>query len=489
MRFMQRSLMGLFLLALTVGLLALAGGSLRAALEARMNREVHPRPSRERVFSVDVLRAEAVTAVPRIVTFGEIRSRRSLDLRLPVGGTITELHPAFVEGGRVAAGELLLKLDPSDMQSALDLAATEKNDAEAEEADARRALALARDDLAGAEAQAGLRRAALERQQDLLRRGVGTEAAVETAALADAAARQAVLGKRQALAQAEARLARAAVARERARIRLADAKRRLADTELRAAFSGVLSSVAALPGGRIGPNERVGRLIDPARLEVSFRLSNLQFARLGRGAGPVGRKLSVRLDILGAAMVSGAVIERIGAEVGEGQTGRQVFARLTDGAEAGFHPGDFVSVDLPEPAIENAVVLPATAVDSAGRLLVLGEGERLEERQAEVLRRQGDTVIVAAPGIAGLEVVAARTPLLGAGIRIKPLRRGGEQAAGAPETPEMIALSPERRAKLMQFVEGSANIPDAAKERIIGRLKQERVPAAMVDRIESRMGG
>ena len=490
MRFMQRSLMGLFLLALTVALLALAGDALRNALEARMNREPHQRPARERVFSVEVLRAEAVTAVPRIVTFGEIRSRRSLDLRLPVGGTIAELHPAFVEGGRVGAGELLLRLDPGDMQSALALAETEAEEAAAELADAERALLLAGDDLAGAEDQAALRQAALQRQQDLLRRGFGTDAAVETAALADAAARQAVLGKRQALARAEARLARGRAALKRAGIRLADARRRLRDTELRAAFSGVLSNVTALPGGRIGANERLGRLIDPAALEVSFRLSNLQFTRLeGDGGGIIGRRLSLRLDILGADLVAEAEIERIGAEVGEGQTGRLIFARLTSGGGAGFRPGDFVSVDLPEPPIGNAVILPAAAVDAGGRLLVLGEGDRLQELQAELLRRQGDRVIVAARGIEGREVVAARNPLLGAGIRIRPLRRGEAPAAQAPQAPEMIALSPERRARLMRFVEGNDSIPDAAKQRIIARLKQERVPASMVDRIESRMGG
>jgi membrane fusion protein, multidrug efflux system len=319
---------------------------------------------------------------------------------------------------------------------------------------------------------------------------VGTEAAVETAALAAASAAQAVLGKRQALAVAKARITRAETGRARQDIRLKDTRRRLADTALYAEFDGISGSVTAIKGGRISANEKLGRLIDPAALEVAFRLSNGQFLRLVSGNNsPLGREVQVRLEILGADMVAEGRIERIGAEVGEGQTGRLVFAELSGGKASGFRSGDFVSVEVDEPPLENTVTLPATAVDSAGRLLVLGEGERLEELTAEVLRKQGVQVILSARGIAGREVVEARTPLLGAGIKVNPKRRGGEGAAAIPQEPEMIALSPERRARLVDFVSGNANLPKAAKERLLARLKQERVPAAMVNRIESRMGG
>ena len=57
MRFMQRSLMGLFLLALTAGLLAFAGGSLRSTIEARLAKEKPSRPAQERIFGVNVVLA------------------------------------------------------------------------------------------------------------------------------------------------------------------------------------------------------------------------------------------------------------------------------------------------------------------------------------------------------------------------------------------------------------------------------------------------
>ena len=82
---MQRSLMGLFLLALTLGLLALAAGSVRTTLEERWARESVSRPARERVFSVNVVQVTRTDVSPVITTYGEIRSRRTLDLRASLG--------------------------------------------------------------------------------------------------------------------------------------------------------------------------------------------------------------------------------------------------------------------------------------------------------------------------------------------------------------------------------------------------------------------
>jgi len=258
MKFMQRSLMGLFLLALTLGLLALAAGSLRSTLEERASREASPRPARERVFSVNVLTVMRDTIAPKIVTFGEIRSRRTLDLRAPVGGTVVFLAENFVEGGQVSKGELLIRLDPANAQSALDLVERDAAETRAELAEATAALLLAQDEVTAARAQATLRDAALKRQQNLLTRGVGTEAAVEVAALAAAAANQGILGKRRSLAQAKARITKAKSAVARQALRLTDANRRLADTEVFAEFTGVLSTVSLVIRRPCQPERKAG---------------------------------------------------------------------------------------------------------------------------------------------------------------------------------------------------------------------------------------
>lgn len=229
MRFILRSLMGLFLLALTLGLLAYAGGTTLSAMKERAARSAGKSRATERVFTVNVLPADAGVQSPVIRAFGEIRAQRALDIRAPSGGTIIALAKNFVEGGRVEEGSLLLRLDPADAETAMAVATTDMGERQAELAEAKRALELARDEVVAAKAQADLRTAALTRQRDLLKRGVATEAAVETAALAASSADQAVLGKRQAEASAEARLNRSTTAVARQKIRLEEAKRNLAD--------------------------------------------------------------------------------------------------------------------------------------------------------------------------------------------------------------------------------------------------------------------
>jgi hypothetical protein len=103
-----------------------------------------------------------------------------------------------------------------------------------------------------------------------------------------------------------------------------------------------------------------------------------------------------------------------------------------------------------------------------------------------LLRRQGDEVLVRAPALDGRRVVAARTPLLGPGVKVRPLESA---AAAGPEPEAMLELSPERRARLVAFVEEDADIPEAARARLRARLAAPRVPARVVARLEQRMEG
>lgn len=485
MRFLGRSLIGVFLLSVTIGLLALAGDLVWGALTARWEEKAPSRPAQERVFSAYVLTVEPTTVRPVLTTFGEVRSRRTLDLRASAGGAVVWVADSFEEGGTVEAGQLLLRIDAADAQSALDVARADLAEAEADLKDAERSILLARDDLASAEDQARLRDRALNRQMDLLERGVGTEASVETAELAAASAMQSVLSRRQAVAQAEARTDQARTALERRRIAVAEAERRLADTEIFAEFTGVLSDVSLVEGGLVSPNERLAEIIDPDALEVAFRVSTPQYARLiADNARLSGLEVTVSLDVMGADILATGRISRESAAVGEGQTGRVLFARIDK--PAGFRPGDFVTVRISEDEIANVAVVPATAVDASETVLVVGADERLTSMPVRLLRRQGDDVIIATEGLDGSVIVAERTPVLGAGIRVRPIR---PPTAEAPEEQEMVELDPERRARLVAFVEGSTSMPAEARERVLAQLRQDRVPARVVERIESRMGG
>ena len=490
MRFFRRSLIGLFLAAVTLGFLGLAAQTLREAIAERNAPEEAPATDRERVFSANVATAVAGPVTPVMTVYGEVRARRTLDLRSARSGTVTEVAAGFEDGAAVAGGQLLLRLDAADATAALAIARSDLAQAGAEGREAAAALILARDDLAAAEAQVALRAQALARQEDIRTRGAGSDAAVENAALALSGAAQAVLSRRSALAQAEARVDMAATALDRQKITVSEAERALRETEVFAAFDGILNGVSVVPGRIVQASEKLGELIDPTSLEVSVRLSTVQFGRLVDAGGallPV--PVEVTLDVGGTPIVATGQLTRAAAAVGEGQSGRQVFASLD--AAGGFRPGDFVTLGIAEPVIDRAVVLPATAYGSDGAVLALGADDRLEAVPAALLRRMGDRVVLAADGLDGREVVQERSPFLGAGIKVRPVRPEAALQATADQTAahEMIDLTPERRAVLIALVQANGKMPPDAKARVLAQLAEDRVPAGVIQRLEARSGG
>jgi len=485
MRFLGRGLIGLLLFSLALGLLGLAGNTIKVAVQDRMNQEPRAQKTRERTFAVKVVPAEVTSINPTLNAFGEIQSRKTLDLRMAASGQIQELSINFVEGGSVKSGELLIRLDDSDYQTAVDLAENNLIDAKNEVMEAARNLSFSKEELAAAEEQEKLRLRALTRQKDLVERGVGTAAALENAELSASGATQAVLSRKAAVDQAKNRGAQADTRLVRAELALKDAKRKLEDTKLFAEFSGLLSGVSLVKGGIVSANERLGQLIDPEVLEVSFKISTQQYTRLLNDNGELLKApVSVALTNTEQGLNADGVIIRDSASVAKGQTGRQVYAKLTK--SVGFKPGDFVAVKVQEPTLNWVVKLPSTALDASNNVLLLGEGERLEEAQVKLMRRQGNEVIVRSRDLSGKEIVAQRTPVLGAGIKVKAIRSGEENEVAEVE---MLELTEERRAKLISAIETNGYIPKTVKERIIGQLTQPKVPADVVARIESRMGG
>lgn len=482
MRFLRQSLVGVFLASLTLALLFVAVQMITGAVQDVIARDTAKPPARERVFTVSVRTAELQTVTPYLEAFGEVQSRRRLELRAALGGRVISLADDFEDGGTVTAGEVLVELDPADTQSALDRAKSDLLDAQFEERDAERSLLLAQDELKSAEAQAELRERALQRQRDLESRGVGATASVEEAELSATSAQQSVLARRIALAQAESRVDQATTLLARARIALEAAERDLDDMTIRAGFGGTLTDVTLVEGRLVAANEKLAELVDPDALEVAFRVSTAQFVRLLDEDGTLlNAPVTVSLEVTGADLIATGRISRDSGSAGEGQTGRLIFARLD--SASGFKPGDFVTVTVQEQAVDAVVRLPSSVLDAAGTVLVLGADDRLETLPVQLIRRQGDEVLLRGDGLEGREVVIGRTPLLGSGVRVRPLRV--EESAYA----DMVELTDTQRAQLVAQVEASEGMPQDVKTRMLGQLEAAQVPASLVRRIENRAGG
>jgi multidrug efflux pump subunit AcrA (membrane-fusion protein) len=480
MRFLIRSIIGLGLVVLALGLLLAAGWIIRDARQPQEAQGGRPgQGAEERVFTAAVLTITPSEIAPILTAYGEVRALRSVELRAGAAGEVIWLAEGLADGRAVKAGEVLLRIDPAEAQAARDLATADLARAQAEADESTRALTITRDELTAAQAQAELRAQALTRQRDLLARGIGSDAAVETAALAASSADQAVLSQRSAVSQGETAVALAATAVDQARIALDQAERALAETEVKATFDGLLDTVTVGLGGKVSAGEVLAQLIDPGALEVAFRVPTAAFGALVDENGQVlPLKTTARLDSGSAALTAQGQLTRAGAAVGSGQTGRLVYAAL-DGRPP-LRPGDFVTLSIGLRPLTEATTLPAAAIGGDGQLLVLGLEDRLESAEALVLHRQGDDVIIDARALAGREVIRNRTALLGAGIKVNPVR---------PDDAAAVQLDQGQKATLLAQIQTSTSLDDQERAEFLKLVEEGRVTGAALRDLQARLGG
>jgi len=238
--------------------------------------------------------------------------------------------------------------------------------------------------------------------------------------------------------------------------------------------------VKSVLGGVVGNNENLGQLIDPKALEVVFRVSKQEFERLVSAPGGL---IGIHVDVTlgpGNERVE-ATLDRVGAAVGEGQTGRELFAGLGDAGASFLRPGDFVTVRVHEPELTGVAVIPTKAASSKGEVLVVGEGNRLRKMEVGILRKQGEMLIVNGDGLVGESLVLERAPQLGEGILIQPRRQSEPLFTEEP----MVALTEGQQQAITAAIEANNRMPQEVKDRIIEQVMQGSVPTAMADRLQN----
>jgi hypothetical protein len=133
--------------------------------------------------------------------------------------------------------------------------------------------------------------------------------------------------------------------------------------------------------------------------------------------------------------------------------------------------------------LENTAKIPAAAASTNGDVLIVGPDNRLEAAQVEILRKQADSLIVRADGLAGRNLVLSRAPQLGAGIRVEPRAPGGPAILDQ----KMVKLDPARREKILASLSANTRMPADVRDRLIKQFQQDEVPEDVVARVEARM--
>ena len=493
MKYLNKGLIGLFLFFLTVSLILSSLVIIRSVYEENAEKKTFGR-NQERSYAVPVGVFEKRSFFPEIQSFGEIESRNSLELRSPAGGKVQFVSDNFRDGALVKKGELLYRIDPIDLQNNLDMVRVGLQEILAEKESAKSSINLLEKELTSARKQLQLRLENFNRQVELSKSEIVTQSSVENAELNLAIAQQAVLSRKSALAQARTRLTLSGIAIEKQNLEIQKAERKVRDTEFYAPFDGIISKVSAMPGRLVNVGERLGVLIDPLSLEVAFELSSEDFNKIvGDNLEVLGLPLLVGLILKDRQVFIKGRISRMASEVMAGAAGKKIYATLETFPNTMLRPGDFVKVTIKEKEMNSVFIVPASSVDPDNRILILAENGRLKELEVELLRRQGDSLIIKdAPS--GIEYVIRRTPQLGEDLKIDPIRKGDIEKAKESNgklleiKEEFIELDDQKRQYYIQKIKENKWMPDTAKARMLGALSEEKVSKKLIDRLEQRIG-
>ncbi len=380
---------------------------------------VQTSPPRETAASVRAVTVTHSTYQPELILYGETVAGREVQLRALVAGEVVDASPDLRDGGLVARGDLLLRIDPFDYEVAIDetraqIAETEARitESEAQVRAEGAALARAREQLAIAEKD-------LERARQLVGRGAVSQQALDDRLLQVSQRRDAVEQREISLSVQQARVSQQRAALDRLNATRRSAERNLRDTRLSAPFDAYVSDPSAEVGKVLGTNDPVATLIDRSWVEVRFTLSDAQYGRLVRAGGDVaGRAVKVHWRVGGEPFSYDAKIVRVGARIASSSGGVYVYARLANPLEpTPLRPGAFVEVRVSDIAYEDVVRLPQTALYDSDHVYVIRD-DRLERRSVTALGASDGNVLVRGDLRDGERVAATRLARPGDGVKV-----------------------------------------------------------------------
>lgn len=402
---LRRTMLPLLILALGAGgVYGLYANVPEAAPVARPVRVPLVRVQRVEPHAVDfVVRAQG-TVVPR----------REGDLIPQISGLVLWVSPALTSGGFFEKGEPLVRIDRADYEVALE--------------SARAAVARAKSEHDRATVESG-------RQQRLVDRSVASETRVDDAHNAE---RVAAAGLREA------------------RARLDRAKRDLQRAELRAPYAGRVRQADVDVGQFVNRGAAIGRIyaVDFAEVRLPVPDSELAFLDqllLFRGETMEdGPEVRLRASFAGHEHVWLGRVVRTEGEIDprsrmvhvvvrvEDPYGRSRVAVETEGVPARppLAVGLFVEAEIKGRHVEGAVELSRAALREDGRVWLVDDSLRLYSRDVQLLRVEGERVVIGGGLASGDLVVVSplRAAIEGMKVRIRETSDGARAGSDPPFT-------------------------------------------------------
>jgi membrane fusion protein (multidrug efflux system) len=306
------------------------------------------------------LTVEFVTVAPRplverLATTGTIRANESVDVVSEIAGIASTI--AFEEGARVSKGDLLLKIDDTELRAQYDRVRYRVHLAEIRE----------------------------ERQRELREQGIVSEQEYD-------------------IAESELNVLRAET-------RLVEAE--LAKTEIRAPFDGVVGLRYVSEGTLLSPQTRIATLRDLDPVKIDFTLPERYVSQIKPG-------VEVEFRVKSSDRAFRARVYAIEPRISPETRSLTIRARTPNPGHL-LLPGAFADVSVAVRTIPDALVVPSLAVvpELGGKKVFVVEDGVVRSRQVETGIRTADDVQVTSGVVPGDRVIVSAIQRLRPGLAVR----------------------------------------------------------------------
>lgn len=386
-------------------LAVLLAGVLGALAVIRTRPPVETRPPRTPPPLVRAMAVHTTDVQLRVSTQGTVEPRTESELVPEVSGRAVWVSSSLNEGGFFEEDDLLLRLDASDYEVAVE--------------QARAALARAESEHHRAQRE-------LERRRALAEQEFASEAALDTAENA-------------------ARSAEAALREARALLRRAE--RDLERTRIRAPFAGRVRSARVDVGQFVTRGSPIATLYAVDAAEVRLPVADQELALIdvpnvyrGDEAEFRGPEVVLRARFAGVEHEWRGRVVRTEGEIDPKSRLVHLVARVEDPygrrAAAPTPPlsvGLFVEAEILGRRVEDAAVLPRGALRDDGRVLVIDADDRLRFREVELADASGGRAVVRSGLQDGERVCLSPLEAVADGmkVRVTEVEPGSEPGPGS----------------------------------------------------------
>lgn len=359
---LTRGLIGLLVLAAAVGVYVLL---------VMMKPEVEGSDPDATRMQLSVFPVREVAVRRQWVGYGTARASRAADVPARVAAVVTQRPDGIEAGARVAKGQTLVRLDPSDFEQDLRAARetlgeiqSQLDQLEVEEERLRERVDIEQRDLAISQRE-------MQRIEELYQSGAANQQDVDARQREVLAARRVLVQTREALERLPARRAGLEARLDAQRAAVETARLALQRTHITSPLAGELQSIDVEVGESVTPGQRVARVVDPAVIEVPLKLP----ASAGAGV-TLGNAVKLSEPGEGGATWSSEVV-RIAPEQDPQQRTLTVYVEVEQSREATagvprLMPGTFLRGEVANAEATPQWVVPRRSV-RRGRVFLLEE--------------------------------------------------------------------------------------------------------------------